>query len=326
MPLSGSGDSATVGPMSRLVLLLVAASAAACTETGESPYRFEAEPDGSTGDAAPEPSPDVPGCELSFAKDIKPLLDAKGCTQTFCHGNSTTPSGGFDLTNLAGFLEGGQHGAAAVACDPAASNIVGKVSSTPPFGSRMPLGKDPLTAEEQDLLSSWIAQGLDGCSCETPDPEPTPVAEPDATDAADPDPEVVEEPDAPDGGPEPDAADVEPDEGTPVDGDSDGEVSPELPPTYLADVQPIFQKRCSGGGAGAGCHAGSTDASCAGGACFASSYAATQLPSYYCAGEVKGACTIVRIEDGSMPLDGGKVTTEEREVIQAWIDAGMPQE
>jgi hypothetical protein len=94
---------------------------------------------------------------------------------------------------------------------------------------------------------------------------------------------------------------------------------------YATDVQPILAKHCST------CH--TTDKS--GGANFATSYDDTQLDSYHCAGKTKGACTIERIKDGSMPKgkgcsgdptkDAGNaacLTAAEQATIQAWVDSG----
>jgi hypothetical protein len=73
-----------------------------------------------------------------------------------------------------------------------------------------------------------------------------------------------------------------------------------------------------------------------GGANLASSYSSTQLASYYCPGNTKGACTIVRIQNGSMPAGAGCtgnpvtdagnpacLTATEQATIQAWITGGQ---
>jgi hypothetical protein len=96
--------------------------------------------------------------------------------------------------------------------------------------------------------------------------------------------------------------------------------------TYSVDVQPILQVKC------APCH--TTGGS--GGANLASSYAATQLLSYYCSGLTKGACTLVRVQNGSMPygkgctgnpvLDAGNpacLTAAEQATLQLWITGGQ---
>lgn len=94
--------------------------------------------------------------------------------------------------------------------------------------------------------------------------------------------------------------------------------------TYTNDVRPIFQAKCSP------CHTGNGS----GGHNMGTSYADTQLNSYYCPGKTKGACALVRIQDGTMPAghncgpgstDPGCVTSSEQATIQAWITGGQLQ-
>lgn len=95
--------------------------------------------------------------------------------------------------------------------------------------------------------------------------------------------------------------------------------------TY-ADVQPVFLTKCSP------CHA--TFGS--GGTNFAASYADSQLPSYYCPGQTKGYCTLVRVQNGSMPAGGGCtgnpvldvgnsacLTASEQNLLSQWITQGQ---
>ncbi|APR77107.1 Hypothetical protein A7982_02454 [Minicystis rosea] len=112
-----------------------------------------------------------------------------------------------------------------------------------------------------------------------------------------------------------------------VDDNCDGQVNEGCPTvTYAANVQPILAAHC------APCHTqlGS------GGGNFATSYTDSQKPSTVCAGKTKGACAIVRIQNGSMPqgagctgnptLDAGKpacLTAAEQSTIQAWITGGQ---
>lgn len=112
-----------------------------------------------------------------------------------------------------------------------------------------------------------------------------------------------------------------------VDDNCDGQINEGCSAIgYAADVQPILAAKC------APCH--TTGGS--GSANFATSYADTQLPSYYCPGKTKGACTIVRIQEGSMPqgagctgnptADAGKpqcLTAAQQATIQAWITGGQ---
>jgi hypothetical protein len=111
------------------------------------------------------------------------------------------------------------------------------------------------------------------------------------------------------------------------DDDCDGQANEGCPVvTYALDVQPILQAKC------APCHTSNGS----GGANFATSYADSQLSSYYCPGLTKGACALVRIQNGTMPfgagctgnpvLDAGKpacVTAAQQQTIQSWISQGQ---
>jgi hypothetical protein len=111
-----------------------------------------------------------------------------------------------------------------------------------------------------------------------------------------------------------------------TDDNCDGQVNEGCPVTYAANVKPILAAHC------APCHTQFMS----GGANFASSYADSQLNSYYCPGKTKGACTIVRIKEGSMPqgagctgnpaTDAGNaacLSAAEQSIIQAWIAGGQ---
>ncbi|MBT9559971.1 MAG: hypothetical protein IV100_28330 [Myxococcales bacterium] len=97
-----------------------------------------------------------------------------------------------------------------------------------------------------------------------------------------------------------------------LDDDCNGQLNQGCPtPTYAINVKPIYQSRCGG------CHTGGGS----GGTNFGSTYVDTQKASSHCPGKVVGACTVVRMTEGSMPQG----TANERAVIQAWIDGGMLQ-
>ncbi len=102
----------------------------------------------------------------------------------------------------------------------------------------------------------------------------------------------------------------------PGDEDCDGQSDEGCggPVTYTADVQPIFAAKCGP------CHTGSGSGSHN----IGTSYADTQLASYYCLGQTKGECALVRIQNGSMP-GSPAVTPAEQAIIQVWINQGMPQ-
>lgn len=101
-------------------------------------------------------------------------------------------------------------------------------------------------------------------------------------------------------------------------------------PTYTADAQPIFASKC------APCHTGLG----LGGHDIGTTYSDAFLTAddSDCDGLNKGQCTIVLIQSGDMPngagcsgnplLDAGNdacLTQQEQDLIQAWIDAGLPE-
>jgi hypothetical protein len=103
--------------------------------------------------------------------------------------------------------------------------------------------------------------------------------------------------------------------------------------TY-ADVQPIFQAKCTP------CHDGAAPGTCfsGGGACFASLYEETQKDSGHCMGLKVYECILIRILEGSMPLaagctgdpvqDAGNndcLTAGELTTVEAWVAADAPE-
>jgi hypothetical protein len=105
---------------------------------------------------------------VSFRENILPLFQRSGalggCT---CHqpaNRSTTgiDQSGLSLLDYASLMRGGNtsHSNIVMPGDPCASVIVQKVSSAPPYGSRMPPGGPPfMTPEEIGLLRDWITEG-----------------------------------------------------------------------------------------------------------------------------------------------------------------------
>ncbi len=92
--------------------------------------------------------------------------------------------------------------------------------------------------------------------------------------------------------------------------------------TWTLDTKPIFVKYCTS------CH----NAPGSGGFGGATSYTSIPLASGHCAGKKKGECTLVRINEGSMPpgvncasnFNGTTCpTAAERATLQSWIDTGM---
>lgn len=125
--------------------------------------------------------------------------------------------------------------------------------------------------------------------------------------------------------------------GNALDGDGDGSPGGDFTAqfvvvfTYTDDAQPIFFEKC------APCHTGGG----LGGHDIGIDYEDAFQPAQIfpqCDGLLIGECTIVLIRGGEMPLGGGCtgdpaqdegnpacLTQEQQDVIQGWIDAGMPE-
>ncbi|MFN0251962.1 MAG: hypothetical protein ACKV2T_34115 [Kofleriaceae bacterium] len=96
------------------------------------------------------------GSCISYAQDIKPILDAR-CIA--CH-SSPTPPRDLYLDTFAGVLAGGLTGNEVVTCQPSSSLLYLKTSlDNPPVGQRMPLGGPYLTTTQIDTIEAWIAGG-----------------------------------------------------------------------------------------------------------------------------------------------------------------------
>jgi hypothetical protein len=99
------------------------------------------------------PPPTGGGSGVSFSSNVLPILSGHGCTG--CHGGTN----GLTVGTVASLLAGGNHGPAVIAGHADSSLIVAKISPTPPFGSRMPLGGPYLSTAEIQTIKDWINQG-----------------------------------------------------------------------------------------------------------------------------------------------------------------------
>jgi len=95
-------------------------------------------------------------------------------------------------------------------------------------------------------------------------------------------------------------------------------------PSWANDVQPVLNDFCGS------CHGGT---SCPSGVCWLEDYAVLTgaASATVCAGSTIAECIPVRILDGSMPRNGacppgspGCMTQDEFDTLQAWGDAGAP--
>lgn len=90
---------------------------------------------------------------VSFQNDVRPIFSARGCIG--CHGGS----GGLFLETVSNLLSTGNHTPVVIAGNGAGSVLIRKLGPTPPFGSRMPLGGQPLPTAEIQIIQTWIDQG-----------------------------------------------------------------------------------------------------------------------------------------------------------------------
>lgn len=104
-------------------------------------------------DSGTEPVDPRPQTGISFAKDIKPILELYGCEG--CHGGS----GGLFVGTVEQIMRGGDHGPAIVPGNAGASILMAKLSPTPPFGVRMPQGSSQMPESEQQKIRRWIDEG-----------------------------------------------------------------------------------------------------------------------------------------------------------------------
>ena len=88
---------------------------------------------------------------VSYYQQIRPILQrsCQGCHQP------AEPNGGLVVTSYEAFQEGGMGGASFIPGNPEESIIMEYISGEDPL---MPQEGDPLTAEEVELFSRWIAE------------------------------------------------------------------------------------------------------------------------------------------------------------------------
>ena len=103
--------------------------------------------------AQPQSAPSKPHAKVTFARDIAPIFQ-KNCNS--CHG-SERPQGGLRLDNEAATLKGGESGKVIAPGDseksPLVKRLIGNGEET-----RMPMGADPLPANQIKLIRAWIDQ------------------------------------------------------------------------------------------------------------------------------------------------------------------------
>ncbi len=129
-------------PRIRLIfpLFLAVGLMSGCSDNGTAP------------DQPPATTPPT-GQGISFSTRVLPILARHGCTG--CHGGTS----GLTVGTVAGLLNGGNHGPAVVPGKADSSLIVRKLSSSPPFGARMPQGGPYLPDSTVQVIRTWIDEG-----------------------------------------------------------------------------------------------------------------------------------------------------------------------
>lgn len=102
---------------------------------------------------SPESPPPTRTGTVSFSQRILPIFNQYGCPG--CHGGTA----GLTVTTVASLLTGGGHGPAIVPGNASASILYQKISPTPPFGSRMPLGGPYMPDTTIAVIGIWINEG-----------------------------------------------------------------------------------------------------------------------------------------------------------------------
>ena len=98
-----------------------------------------------------------PAAEVSFSKDVAPVLD-KFCVT--CHSSEEDHPSQLFMDTYESLMKGGKHGKAIVPGNSKESLFMQKMSDAPPFGKSMPPPRKPRPTDEQiALLRAWIDQG-----------------------------------------------------------------------------------------------------------------------------------------------------------------------
>ncbi len=94
---------------------------------------------------------------VSYKDDISPILD-ESCALVGCH-VAGGGGGGLVLSNYDDFKKGGGRGAAYVAGDADGSLVIKYIIGA--IQPQMPIGGNPLNAEQIQLFTDWINEGAE---------------------------------------------------------------------------------------------------------------------------------------------------------------------
>lgn len=169
----------------RQVGVIAALALTACSGLDPASGKYYVEPPDETIDAGSEDGTSEDGAsvepgQISFAHDIRPLMNrpgkgdpsGRGCKS--CHYNTEASHtgldlGGLDLTTLGLLRQGGGSSGRriVVAGKPAESVLVQALRGQYAFSARMPKNGNPYwTEDEIKIVETWIAQGAKGADDE----------------------------------------------------------------------------------------------------------------------------------------------------------------
>ena len=194
------------------------------------------------------------------------------------------------------------------------------------------------TAPAPDTVGAETGAGGMGGTDGGPSPDTGPIDGPEADAPPPEDMAPVDAPPvdmAPADAPPPDLApDLPPDLAPDLPPDLAPDLAPDTPAavTWTNDIMPIFAMKC------APCHTILTSGGHNLGASYAAAMSAVMNMGACGSATTKGACTIVRIQNGTMPMgkgctgdpamdsgDADCLTAAEQAKVQAWVTAGLPQ-
>ena len=138
------------GNASRILISLLASISMTVLFLGGRSDKGSSPTSPNTSPQTPAPTTDQ---DVSFESQIIPVFQRYGCAG--CHGGS----GGLFAQTVPQLLQGGLHGPAVIPGKADSSNIVRKISPSPPFGDRMPQGGPYLPDSTIQLIRLWINQG-----------------------------------------------------------------------------------------------------------------------------------------------------------------------
>ncbi|XWN38080.1 MAG: hypothetical protein ROO71_03920 [Balneola sp.] len=104
--------------------------------------------------------PEIPDEPISYANQIQPIFNSN-CGGGFCHTNGDNVNRvNLDTYQSTISSEGSRYERLIVVPGNADNSpLVDKLGSNPEFGSRMPLGRSPLSNSDTGKIIAWINQG-----------------------------------------------------------------------------------------------------------------------------------------------------------------------